>query len=357
MSDSERPEPIVRADAMAHALFERRDVGEMSRFLKDFGLVEYPADGEISYFRGHGSAPWLVSVKAGAEDRFIGFGVVLRERADLEKLAAATGATIEPLHAPGGGEHVRLFDPDGVQVNAVFGAAPVEPLPTRSSALPVNTPWMRERVNAAVRSPTEPSPIFRFGHVVLQRTDFARSSEWYRHHFGMIPSDIQTLANGNAAMGFYRFDRGDEPADHHSVAILAGPAPAMLHLSFETCDLEALGQGHRYLRTKGWTPHWGIGRHALGSQLFDYWKDPTGAEWEHYADGDVMDAHQPTGYHELTRGSLWTWGDDLPASMRPGITVDDVPHIHAAGGFGAMDLESAKALIEALLVQPRPWMD
>lgn len=352
----ERPDPIIRADAMAYVMFERRDVTEMTRFLIDFGLVPLDYPGEVSYFRGYGTAPWLVALRPAAEDRFAGFGMRVRTEADLEQLAAAAGAKVDLAEGPGGGRRVRLNDPDGLIVDAVYGATPLAPLPTRATSLPANTPENHARINVCVRTPVAPSPIFRLGHVVLQRLDFARSAAWYMRHFGLIPSDIQALPNGQPALGFFRFDRDAAPADHHSVAILGGPATSLLHTSFETFDIESVGQGHQHLRAQGWTPYWGIGRHHLGSQLFDYWKDPVGDEWEHYADGDVFDAGQPTGYHWLARGALWTWGDDLPDSMRPDMRIEDIPAIHAAGGFGELDLSSATELMKALLVKPRPWM-
>lgn len=29
--------------------------------------------------------------------------------------------------------------------------------------------------------------------------------------------------------------------------------------------------GHYYLEKQGWKNCWGVGRHLLGSQIFDYW--------------------------------------------------------------------------------------
>ena len=352
----ERPEPILRADVMSYVVFRRRDVAEMDRFLHDFGLFPVPSAGPTKYYRGHGSAAYLVAIEPASEDGFVGFGASVRDRADLAKLAKATGLPIEAAEGPGGGERVRLTDPDGLVVDVTYGAEQAEPLPTRTETVPVNTPGFRGRINAGVRTPLEPSPIFRLGHVVLQRPDFDGAAHWYMEHLGIIASDVQVLPDGSPAMGFFRLDRGPEPADHHSIAILGGPASGLLHVSFETFDIEAVGQGHQYLRARGWTPYWGIGRHALGSQVFDYWKDSAGAEWEHYADGDVMDASLPTGYHAFHRGKLWAWGDDLPDDLRPDIAPEAIPAIHAAGGFGAMPLDRVDALMRAMLIQPRPWM-
>jgi hypothetical protein len=297
-----------------------------------------------------------VAVEPGDTDAFLGFGATAASRTDLETLAAATGRPVETASGPGGGHVVRLTDPDGLQVDVVYGALPGKALPTVHALPKVNTPTQKARVNATVRPPLQAAPIFKLGHVVLQRPDFDRAAQWYMRHLGVIPSDVQVLADGRPALAFFRLDRGREPSDHHSLALLGAPPTGLLHVSFETFDIDTVGQGHNYLKARGWTPYWGIGRHALGSQFFDYWKDPVGDEWEHYADGDVMDADYPTGYHALSRGSLWTWGDDLPESMRPDLPLEAIPQVHQDGGFGDMELERVQQLMEAMSIPPRPWM-
>jgi hypothetical protein len=62
----------------------------------------------------------------------------------------------------------------------------------------------------------------------------------------------------------------------------------------------------------GMSAAWGVGRHLLGSQIFDYWRDPWGQKHEHYADGDLFDSSQKPGYHLLDRQGLYQWGPDLP---------------------------------------------
>lgn len=352
----ERPEPIIRASSMAYVRFRRRDVDEMERFLSDFGLFRVQHSGETRFYRGHGRASYLVSIEPGESDAFIGFGATVGDAADLKRLAEKTGVAIKNSPAPGGGQQVRLTDPDGLEVDLVHNAAFVEPLDTPMSSTPVNTPLTKSRVNSGVRPPLVPSPVFKLGHIVIQRPDFERSTQWYMYHLGIIPSDVQVLDDGSPVLAFFRLDRGDHPTDHHSIAMLGGPETGLLHVSFETFDIDAVGQGHQYLKARGWTAYWGIGRHNLGSQFFDYWKDPVGDEWEHYADGDVMDASYPTGYHPLGRGTLWTWGDDLPDSMRPDVPFEALSDIHAAGGFGEMPLDKVQRLIKAMQSPPRPWM-
>jgi hypothetical protein len=43
------------------------------------------------------------------------------------------------------------------------------------------------------------------------------------------------------------------------------------HSSFEIDNMDSQLMGHYHLQEKGWTNCWGVGRHLLGSQIFDYW--------------------------------------------------------------------------------------
>lgn len=45
----------------------------------------------------------------------------------------------------------------------------------------------------------------------------------------------------------------------------------MHHTSYETHDFDTQVLGHDWLREKGYKNCWGVGRHVLGSQIFDYW--------------------------------------------------------------------------------------
>jgi catechol 2,3-dioxygenase-like lactoylglutathione lyase family enzyme len=342
---NDRPAPTVRADAIAHVAFERRDVATMARFLDDFGFLPSRVDGERGrYFRGYGDTPYLVKLVPSARDTFAGFALVARQARDLETIADAEGKVVGSVDGPGGGRYVRLVDPDGNYVDLIHGFTPERSVATRTSPPRLNTPTRKDRVNEPIRTALEPAPVFRIGHVVMMTPSFSAMAQWYTGRFGLIPSDVLTLPDGTPVLGFFRFDRGAEAADHHSIAILAGPAARLLHVATETLDIEAVGQGQQFLRARGWSHYWGIGRHLLGSQIFDYWKDPVGDEWEHYADGDLVTADSPTGHHEFDRGGLWTWGDDLPDSMRP---QSDLPTDAPA---------HARAIHEALSKPPRRWL-
>jgi len=61
-------------------------------------------------------------------------------------------------------------------------------------------------------------------------------------------SDVQLVGDESPVLAFMRLDRGAVPVDHHSLALLGGPTPRLLHVSTETLDIEAVGQGQQYLR-------------------------------------------------------------------------------------------------------------
>ena len=67
------------------------------------------------------------------------------------------------------------------------------------------------------------------------------------------------------------------------------------HAGFEVTEsVDDLMAGHFHLKTLDRYQHeWGIGRHLLGSQMYDYWRDPQGFTLEHWTDGDLLDASVP----------------------------------------------------------------
>ena len=53
-------------------------------------------------------------------------------------------------------------------------------------------------------------------------------------------------------------------------------------------------------------------QHVLGSQVFDYWFDPSGFMVEHYADGDVVNSETPITNIPAGPGALSVWGPPVP---------------------------------------------
>lgn len=350
-----RPEPIICADEIAYVLFEKPDLGRQSEFLQDFGMTLADTSEAAIYLRGCSSSPWFYAAYRGKKSRYLGAGFVVKDEADLRRIAEATGSTPEPVDGPGGGWRVRLRDPDGFIVDLVYGRSSVEALPCRQQPLKFNTPWEKARINERSNTVLAPSALERLGHVVLSVTDFKASSQWYMQHLGLIPSDVQCVADGTPTLAFMRCDRGSVPADHHTVVLAQNAVAKYMHSAYETLDIDSIGQGAQYLRWRGWTHFWGIGRHILGSQLFDYWLDPCGDELEHYADGDMYDNSVDTQYHVFDRGGLWAWGHDLPPSPKPSLL--QILKLILSGKSKQLPMSLLKKAGAAMRLKPRPWLD
>jgi hypothetical protein len=212
------------------------------------------------------------------------------------------------------------------------------------------------RVNETVRTPVAPVQVMRLGHLVLQTVDFQSMAQWYIRLLGLIPSDVQYLSDGTPNLAFCRLNLGDSPADHHTVVFIGAIEEKYEHSAYEVTDLDALGQGQQVLRAGGYKHIWGIGRHVLGSQLFDYWHDPEGFEMEHCTDGDVFTADYETRYSPLTFGSIWAWGDDAPSSMKPGKSPANIWKILKLIVAGRLKPRRLQLISEALDPPARPWL-
>lgn len=245
----------------------------------------------------------------------MGLGLRVGSRADLEAVAALPEAgPIENSPHPGGGKLVALRDPSGFVVEVVFSQEPSEEHPHRAP-LPLNVGGARARVDATQRPPVAPPEVVRLGHVVLEVADFQKTCGWYTRTFGFLASDVQVLPDGSPAVVFLRLNLGATPADHHTLALAQGVLPTFSHAAFEVIDIDAIGMGQRVLRERGWRHAWGLGRHILGSQLFDYWHDAVGDKHEHYCDGDLFTEDVPMGVHAVSREAMSQWGQVMPASF------------------------------------------
>ena len=351
-----RPEPLVKAQRFGCLTWAVPDLDKQQAFLEDFGMILVLKTAKELYMRAHNDLPYVYfGVKSeGKAAEFTGLSFILDSDDDLQKLANEHGKTIEELNRPGGGKVVRLMDPNGTQVEACYGIEAVEKLETRLDILPRNAPEEKKRVNGGLRTNPEPAPVLKLGHCVMGISDFDAVSQWYMSNFGLIPSDVQCFMDGTPGVTFFRFDLGSTPADHHAIVLITGGMTRYMHSAYEVVDLDAVGQGQQFLKMKKHTHFWGMGRHILGSQIFDYWLDPNGCEFEHYADGDVFTADYPERYYTLDLGSLYSWGDDLPPTMRK-TSLKLIAKILGRLIRGKINKSLLGNLKQAMGRTPRPW--
>ena len=300
----------MRAIDVAHVRFSAPDLDLMDRFLTDFGM-QTETSGDVLYAHGAGPAPYLHMTERG-EPGFIALGLQAPDMVALHELAKREGVAVIESGRPGGGSMITLTDPDGYLIEVVAGQ-----IAATGSRLSRSADWNdaldKRRLRGVKRVNHGPSRVVRLGHCVLGVADFPRSEAWYRARFGFIISDEIMGPDGRAMGAFMRCDRGDTPTDHHSLFLVEGPrGVGFNHAAFEILDADDLFVGHDWLTKAGWQPHWGVGRHVLGSQIFDYWRDPWGHALEHWTDGDLMIAAD--GSRQATIGELLAvqWGHAAP---------------------------------------------
>jgi len=300
---------MIKVNDIAYARFAAPDLDAMERFVTDFGLAVTARRDDVLYARGTDPSPYLHVTERGDA----GFRGVAFEAASADDLLAAAklegASAVEKIEAPGGGQRVRFTDPDGTEIEVVHGRELLPPLAVRSAA-PLNRGSDRQRHGALQRVQAGPSCIKRVGHAGLRVRDFRHSEAWYKSRFGFLSSDEVYLgAPDNIIAAFMRCDRGDVHADHHTlVCVGVGEGEVGLdHVAFEVEDFDAVMVGHEHLKQAGYDHKMGVGRHVLGSQVYDYWCDPWGHVLEHFTDGDLLDDRHETGVHDpsVALGSQW----------------------------------------------------
>lgn len=308
-------DPICQATGIAAIRLSRPDLTQAVQFFVDFGLVCIHNDGQLALLRGTGDHTASVVIERGPA-RYLGLSLKVDRAEDLAALAAAHQVTVVNNHPQRGGQMVVLRDPDHLMVEVIHDAHVLPALMHTEPSLS-NTPQQTPRVNQTVRLLERVAPrVFKLGHTVIGVTNFAQSVQWYQHNFGLIVSDFQMMPHDPIpVVAFLRCDRGDVPTDHHTIAIGSAVEIGHLHTAFELPDLDAVVAAGEILKQRQHHHTWGIGRHTLGSQLFDYWRDRHGDMFEHYADGDLFDQTVPTGYHLFDGEALHQWGPAVSADM------------------------------------------
>ena len=156
--------------------------------------------------------------------------------------------------------------------------------------------------------------------------DFDKQLKFYTQHFNLVPSNLLYVpAHGPGSSArkyvamFAHIDRGDDLVDHHSLFLTSLPpsetVPHVHHCSFEVHDIDTQALGHEWLTKKGYDLVWGLGRHLIGSQLFDYWWDTSKFMVEHYIDGDVVNDQTPVGVGPAGDAGLAAWGPEVPKTF------------------------------------------
>lgn len=213
---------------------------------------------------------------------------------------------------------LTIVDPEGFPINLMYGQTPKE-----CSGYPPNLLYNYEsakpRMRQYQRFTPGPAAVHKLGHFGLCVKDFPTLLNFYLHNFNFAPTDFLYVEENNDPATrkdvavFLHIDRGADHVDHHTFFMSTNPTAHVHHCSFEVHDFDTQNLGHQWLEKKGYKNVWGVGRHILGSQIFDYWWDTTGNMIEHYADGDLVNEETPINWGPAGDEALAVWGPEVPA--------------------------------------------
>jgi catechol 2,3-dioxygenase-like lactoylglutathione lyase family enzyme len=210
-----------------------------------------------AYLQTQLDEPFQIALVPGNERRIdrIAFGLPSRHDVDaaareLDRAGVPTIAQPHHLGTPGGGYGFQFLDPDNrcVELSAEVEAGPAGP----AGATPQ-----------------------KLAHIVVNTPDIDRATAFYRDMLGFKISDWS-----EHIMSFLRCN-----PEHHSIAFNQAPHAAYNHTSWTMGSIDELFRAQGRVRAFGSPLMWGTGRHGPGSQVFNYFIEPSGYVVELIADG------------------------------------------------------------------------
>lgn len=294
------------------------DLDVAERFYTTFGLAARREAGRLG-LRCPGRAQDEITVVAGPDKRmlFVSFFVPPGSEGTFADRVTAAGLSIQtPPAAWGLARGLSFQDPWGTWIHL----DPVRPEPVPVQPLPPhNFGGRAERVDVHLWQQLEQEktrPPLRIGHMLMFTPDFARAEAFFCDVLGFRTAD---RATGKVAF----MAAGDGLTDHHCFGLINSTHRGFQHASFQVATLDDIGYGAWRMNQAGYKDGFGVGRHAIASNLFHYTRDPWGSWIEYYADMDkITDGWVCRDWNALPYiwGPAWSpefWGKEMNGNFEP----------------------------------------
>jgi len=274
------------------------DVAGTQAFYNEFGLST--------------SAPGVLATRDGGDQlrlvtrpyrHLVEYTVAADDQDDLDRISAAAAAK---------GLQVTSHDDGSIStVDPICGIRARVAVRPRLHVAPYESPVMNTPGHAARLNDRAPA-IFdqgpaqprKLGHVLYATPDLEASMAFLTGVLGFKVSDTSE--------GIIAFLRCSD--DHHNIGMTQAPMHFFHHSSWMVNDVDEIGKGAQNLLAVDPTRSvWGLGRHFLGSNLFWYFRDPSGNYAEYYADLDqIPSAEEWEARNWAPDKSLFAWGPPPP---------------------------------------------
>lgn len=270
-----------------------------AEFYRDFGLTPRDAPDAVRLDAANGVAGYL---HEGSRKHLhhLTFGIDADAAAEFQNRLQVEGIAL--TDAPRGvanGDGFWLRDPDG---NLIQVAALPRRSPAGKSHMDVRI--VEEGERGAPEDAGEVRP-HRLGHVLLFTPDPLRLVAFYERALGLRLSD-----RSGDIVAFMHSPYG---SDHHVLAFGRSDRPGFHHASFELDGIDKIGMAAMRMSERGHREGWGFGRHYIGSNYFQYVRDPWGSFAEYFCDIDYIPAGCAWQPRDVPpERALFVWGPQPP---------------------------------------------
>src|SRR2546427_1237056 len=263
----ERTMPLIKVTDLAYGRLRAPDLDTAEEFLTNFGMVRSARTNSALYMRGTDPSHHLHVTEKG-DPGFVGLAYYAASMDDLKRVAKAPGASaVEEIDEPGGGKRVRLKEPNGYQIEVVYGIKKLKPIPGKRQPLNLGADALK-RAGKVMRIHQGPARVKRIGHGVMASPKVVESARWFRETLGFICSDdVYAGSKDNIIGSVNRVDRGSTYVDPHVLFFRRDARGRLQHPCVACADIDDVFTGPEYLRNLGKDEHmWGIGPNPLSIQ-------------------------------------------------------------------------------------------
>lgn len=285
----DQPYPPAGIHSVDHFALSVPDLEEAERFARAFGLRVERGEQELRLRTVGSDHVWgriFQSPGPGKRLEYLSLGCYAPDLDGLRAQVEEAGGTIRSAPERGSSEGFWFTDPDGnvIQIMSCGKSMPDS-----------KAPLFDENIAAGVRGapPRSAAPSvspIRLAHIVLFTPSVSRATDFYQRAVGVVVAD--------RSRDLIAFTYGRHGSDHHMLAFLRSDRRGLHHTSWDVGGIGAVGLGAERLRGAGYRHQWGLGRHVLGSNYFNYIRDAYGSWWEHICHIDY-----------IPKGAVWKGGD------------------------------------------------
>lgn len=285
------------------------DLDEAQRFYETFGLDVRRVGERLDLYTFDHPHRWASLHTGGKTKRleYVSYGIFADDVEAMRERIVHHGIACEPhalARATGDADDEGLWlrNPDGTPLQLV-----VAPKVSPSAKSPAVAPLTVAPGQGAAPARSRVTPVHPrcLSHVLFFTANVSRMVDFCSEVLGLRLSD--------RSADIVAFMHGAHGSDHHLVAFAKSHAAGLHHSSWDVGCLDDVGNGAEQMRSAGHDRGWGLGRHVLGSNYFNYIRDPWGSFAEYSFDIDFVphDLEWPAANHPV-EDSFYVWGPKAP---------------------------------------------